>query len=114
VNGDEFKAARQALGLSASRMARVFMELGDPGREEVIARRIRRWSKTTTVAVPGEAIAFITLLARVSGSISMLAHLIPPPKKKVELSEGKPSKRGSNGFKKAGTPTSADLQEPTV
>lgn len=74
---DSFSARMRAAGLDQASFAAALQELGDPSHLPAINRRIRRWIAGDARA-PGEAIALLTLLARVNQAVAPLSAVMPP------------------------------------
>jgi hypothetical protein len=69
-----------AMGMDERELIDVLQELGDPGTRATIGQRVRRWSSGAS-ALPGEMIAFLTLLERVR-RVTMGFQTILPRKRK--------------------------------
>jgi len=71
-----FAAQMEAAGFDPASFAAALQELGDPSHLPAINRRIRRWMAGDAQA-SGEAVALLTLLARVNRAIAPLSAVLP-------------------------------------
>lgn len=52
------------MGMDEKELVDLMLALGDPSGRATLAQRVRRWGRATT-ALPGEMVAFLTLVGRV-------------------------------------------------